>query len=342
MYAEHMSEVVTPEWVDEVIERLSDVGLRARVRHRDGRGDSPPTELLVRLDDREREEIVEVEVRRTVTSNMVGAVQAQMIHRGARKALLVTEYVSPPVAERLRGIGLQFADAAGNMYYSAPGVLIWVVGRRLPHVHQRQSQPNRAFRASGLRVLFGFLADTSLVDQTYRMIAEVAGVSLGSVQAVIKDLEATGYIVERNHGRQLVERERLLDTWAEFYADTLLPKLELGRFRSVSHDWWRTATPLDYGAMWGGETAGALVTGHLRPEVTTVYAPSLPKALLVTQRLSRDVEGDVEIRHRFWKGGLESPRPDVVPAPLIYADLLAVGDSRCAETAELVRARYLV
>lgn len=94
--------------------------------------------------------------------------------------------------------------------------------------------------------------------------------------------------------------------------------------------------------MWGGETAGALVTGHLRPEVTTVYAPALPTEFIVAQRLSRDADGDVEIRHRFWKGNLESPRPDVVPAPLIYADLLAVGDSRCAETAELVRARHLV
>ena len=111
---------------------------------------------------------------------------------------------------------------------------------------------------------------------------------------MIKDLEASGYIVDRSHRRRLVERGRLLDTWAEFYADTLRPKLDLGRFRSSRPDWWRTATPLDYGALWGGETAGALLTGHLRPEVSTVYAPSLPKELMVAQRLSRsavDVDG---------------------------------------------------
>ncbi len=333
-----MPQVVAAELMNEVVERLRDVGLRARVRH----GDDGLPELAVRLGDRDQEELVSVEVRRTVTSNTVGAVQAQMIHRSARKALLVSEYVSPPVAERLREVGLQFADAAGNVYYSAPGVLIWVVGRRPDRTQRRGSQPNRAFRTSGLRILLGVLADSSLVDQTYRVIAKVAGVSLGSVQAVIKDLETAGYVVERNHRRRIIERERLLDTWAEFYADTLRPKLELGRFRSSRPQWWRAATPLTHGAMWGGETAGALLTGHLRPEVTTVYAPALPKELMVAQRLSRDAQGDVEIRHRFWGASLEGPRPDIVPAPLIYADLLAVGDSRCAETAELVRARYLV
>lgn len=333
-----MPHVVAAELMGEVVERFRDVGLRARVRH----GDDGLPELAVRLGDRDHEDIVGVEVRRAVTSKTVGAVQARMTHRGARKALLVSDYVSPPVAERLREVGLQFADAVGNVYYAAPGVLIWVVGRRPDRIQRRRSQPNRAFRTSGLRILLGLLADSSLIDQAYRVIADVAGVSLGSVQAVIKDLETAGYIAERNHRRRLIERERLLDTWAEFYADTLRPKLELGRFRSSQPDWWRAATPPAHGAMWGGETAGALLTGHLRPEVTTVYAPTLPKEFMVAQRLSRDPEGDVEIRHSFWKAGLASPRPDVVPAPLIYADLLAVGDSRCAETAELVRARYLV
>lgn len=333
-----MPHVVAADLMDEVVERFRDVGLRARVRH----GDDGLPQLAVRLGDRDHEDVVGVEVGRTVTSKTVGAVQARMTHRGARKTLLVSDYVSPPVAERLREVGLQFADAVGNVYYAAPGVLIWVVGRRPDRIQRHRSQPNRAFRTSGLRILLGFLSDSSLVDQTYRVIADVAGVSLGSVQAVIKDLQTAGYIAERNHRRRLIERERLLDTWAEFYADTLRPKLELGRFRSPQPDWWRAATPLAHGAMWGGETAGALLTGHLRPEVTTVYAPTLPKELMVARRLSRDAGGDVEIRHSFWKAGLASPRPDVVPAPLIYADLLAVGDSRCAETAELVRARYLV
>ncbi|MGH3731745.1 MAG: type IV toxin-antitoxin system AbiEi family antitoxin, partial [Micromonosporaceae bacterium] len=94
--------------------------------------------------------------------------------------------------------------------------------------------------------------------------------------------------------------------------------------------------------LWGGETAGALLTGHLRPEVTTVYASALPKDLIIQERLTRDPDGDVEIRRRFWRRDLPSPRADVVPAPLVYADLLAVGDSRTAETAELVRGQHLV
>ena len=40
----------------------------------------------------------------------------------------------------------------------------------------------------------------------------------------------------------------------------------------------------------------------------------------------RTTEGDVYVYQKFWKG-------DTMPYPLIYADLVASGDSRCIEAA---------
>jgi Uncharacterized protein conserved in bacteria len=335
-----MSAIAEMELLDEVVERLLEAGLTPRVDAQ-GRSAGDP-DALIRLKVADRELSLPVEIKRSVSAATAGAVQARLAHLGREDALLVTDHVTPSAAERFKDLGQHFADTAGNMYISAPGVLIWVAGRRPDESHRRAQRSSRAFRSSGLRIMLCLLADPALADQTYRAIADAADVSLGSVQAVMKDLVGLGHLAERKHRRQLVERDRLLDTWSEFYAEMLRPKLQIARFRAARSEWWRVATPRDNAALWGGETAGALLTDHLRPEITTLYADALPKEFVIKERLRRDAEGDVEIRRRFWRRDLPSPRLDVVPVPLVYADLLAVGDSRCAETAEIVRAQYLV
>lgn len=329
--------MTTAELLDDVIERLSDAGLRPDLET----APDDTADMMIRLRVADRDLRIPFEVKRAVSATSASAVRAQLARHGRPGALLVTDQVSTPAAERLRGLGVQFADTAGNMYLSAPGVLIWVTGRRREGSHPGPRPPGRAFRASGLKIGLCLLAEPSLVDEPYRTIAAAADVAVGSVQAVVKDLENLGYVAVRKQRRRLVDRARLLTTWAEFYAEMLRPKLAIGRFRSQDPAWWREADAARYGVQWGGETAGALLTGHLRPETTTVYTDTLPKRLLLDERLGRDPDGNVEVRRRFWRRDLPAPRPDVVPAPLVYADLLAVGDARTAETAEMVREQFL-
>lgn len=319
------------ELLGEVVDRLADVGVPARLRDTPGEPD-----LVIRAADGDH--VFAIEVKQAITSASAGAVAAQLARHGAH-ALLFTDYVNAALAERLRDSGVHFADAAGNMYLSAPGLLVWVTGRRPSPDHQVPRRSSRAFSANGLRAAFCLLADPTLAAQPYRNIAEVAGISLGSVQSVMHDLVERGHLAD-GKARRLLRPDRLLDQWAEFYADGLRPKLELGRFRASYAGWWRAVPVRDYAVLWGGETAGALMTGQLRPEITTVYAATVPHQLLIDQRLRRDVDGDVELRHLFWKD-LPAPRSDVVPAPLVYADLLANGDARSLEIAGLVRERYL-
>lgn len=336
-----MSEAPEAELLREVTQRLAEAGLRPRLEPRTERFSDISADTLLRLHIADKDVVTPVQVKRSMTSATVGAIRSQLARDAQKGALLVTEHVSTAVAERLRGLDLHFADAVGNMYFSFPGVLIWVVGRRPAGSPQKERRSHRAFQAKGLRVVFALLAKPDLASQTYRAIADTTAVALGTVQAVVKDLEGSGYLTAADGSRRLRNQGQLLDRWAEFYAAVLRPRLAMGRFRSADAAWWRTARPQNYGALWGGETAGALLTDHLRPEITTVYTRELPKELVIEQRLSRDDSGDVEIRRHFWSRDLPSPRRDVVPAPLVYADLLAVGDSRSAETAEMVRERYL-
>ncbi len=85
---------------------------------------------------------------------------------------------------------------------------------------------------------------------------------------------------------------------------------------------------------------------HLRPEVLTLHASETPARLILDHRL-RNAEPNavaylVEMRKRFWGELPQADAPvNIVPPPLVYADLLATGDGRCIETAELVYDQHL-
>jgi hypothetical protein len=158
------------------------------------------------------------------------------------------------------------------------------------------------------------------------------------VAAVLEGLRELGFIAEVRGKRRLLHRERLIDQWTEAYARQLFPALEIARFSAASSDWWRRADIGRYGAQWGGETAAALLQGYLVPEQAIIYADETPAALLEKHRLRADAS--VILRRRFWNE-VPAPRPDVVPALLIYADLVAAGDARSLESAKQIRDAYL-
>ncbi len=79
------------------------------------------------------------------------------------------------------------------------------------------------------------------------------------------------------------------------------------------------------------------MNSHLRPGKAVVYASTLPRRLIIGHRLRKSgVDGNVEIRERFWN----FPQPSsqlTVPTPLIYADLVASADPRQLEAAAYLR-----
>ena len=54
------------------------------------------------------------------------------------------------------------------------------------------------------------------------------------------------------------------------------------------------------------------------------------------QHLRKHPEGRVELRRKFWKFDHPEHKRRIVPPLLIYADLIAVGDPRTIEAAEMI------
>lgn len=284
-----------------------------------------------------------VEAKRWLTPGTLGHVVTRLRDLG-KNAILVTDYVTPQVAERLKDLGIAFVDVAGNAYLHRPPVMIWVVGRK-PIVARQRFRAGRAFQPTGLKLVFALLCRPDLVNAGFREIATFAGVAHGTVGCVLGDLREMGYLVETGNKRTRVRRLRnagkLLTQWAEAYARTLYPQLLMGRYQTTEPDWWKKLDAGKYKVLLGAEPAAAIATRFLRPGVVTLYAKEAPTRLMLDYRLRKAEEGNIELRRRFWPFDHGWERPTLTPPALIYADLLATGDARCIETAQLVYDRYL-
>ena len=266
-------------------------------------------------------------------------------NRAQPEYLLVLPQVTAAMADNLLKDGVQFIDAAGNAYINQPPVYLFVKGNKAKKIIEAPTTP-RAFKQTGLRVLYALLCVPGLENEPYRTIADKAKVALGMVNWVVKDLQQLGYLLETGSGRnrqlRLLQKEQLLERWVTAYAEQLRPKLVLGRYQGAE-GWWQQAVLNPEEALWGGEVAAAKLTDYLKPQMITIYADrDNPTAVLLQNRLKKDPQGEVELVARFWQPETVAPRGDMVHPLLVYADLMATGNQRNIETARMIYDQHLV
>lgn len=259
--------------------------------------------------------------------------------------IVVLPQVAAHKADQLRQDGIQFIDNAGNGYINQPPVYLFVKGNKTQNIIEVATTP-RAFKQTGLKVLFAMLCNPGLENETYRTIAVKTKVALGMVDWIVKDLNGLGFLLETGTGRnrqlRLLQKERLLERWVTAYAEQLRPKLVLGRYRGAD-GWWQEARLKPQEGLWGGEVAAAKLTNYLKPATVTIYVDrNNPAAVLLPNRLVKDPNGEVELVARFWQPETVAPNGDMVHPLLVYADLMATGNQRNIETARMIYDQHLV
>lgn len=319
--------------LDEALAALRQNGIGAEVEREHANVGRTHADAIIRVNHGGQEILYTAAVKRGLRPELLGTVLHQLEALG-QQALLVADYVTPPLAEELRRRHVAFIDTAGNAYLERPPLLVWIKGQPrkfIGGVHHS----GRAFTASGLQVTFALLCHKEQVHLQYREIAKIAGVALGTVAVVMADLIKLGFVAELGGKRRLLRAPQLLERWVEAYMRTLRPKLLLGRFKTAGLDWWNTVDPLKYGLSMGGEGAAARLTLHLRPGTLTFFGEQVDPHFLLDYQLRTDPHGEVEVLHRFWNFENEEA-PALVPPTLVYADLLAKGNARCLETAKRI------
>ena len=255
--------------------------------------------------------------------------------------VLVAPYLSPNLLRHCRELGLDALDMSGNAVMQSDGNLIMISGEKRTGMASRIK--DRAWTTKGMKVVLALLCDRLLINAGQRPIAQRAGVSLGTAQSTFRDLLERGDIVQRKDSYVFADAARLLDEWAALYPSRLRNQLLVNRYRAEDPAWWRSIDPTSEQCQFGGEVGAALLTGYLKPATVTLYCEqAIPRKWLIDARLRLDPDGEVEVLNMpIPLARTPNLPPSVVHPVLIYADLIATGDSRNIETARMLREQYL-
>ena len=197
---------------------------------------------------------------------------------------------------------------------------------------------------------------------------------MGTVGWVINALKAGQFMNEDSSTgeRRITNYEKLLDRWVSAWPEKLRYKHLLGRFTVKDPHWWKHTNIQKYEACWGGETAAAIYTKHLKPQVATAYVPEEQLSKFIRDsRLSKASEREpadgalVYLYSPFWNTCAQNDLSDhddlelreeatqrrqknretplgLANPVLVYADLIATGDPRNLEAAHLLRDEYII
>ena len=260
--------------------------------------------------------------------------------------VLVVPYVNDRQGEKLREQGIQYLDTAGNAYLcQADGsFLVLVEGQREPLAEQPAQ--HRVFQPAGVQLLYHLLGEPTLLQASYRAMAEQAQVALGSVSILLRGLQQLALLREESGTRRWTDPAQVLRRWVDAYGEVVRPKLPAQRYRwlepGVARQGWQG---LELGAemAWGGEPAAhLLLDGYLLPEYFTLYSTATRGDVMRRLRLVPDPTGPVEVlRPMATTLGPARPQPQAVHPLLAYADLLLTADPRNREVAQMLHEHYL-
>ncbi len=256
--------------------------------------------------------------------------------------VVITEYVTPGLAERLTQLGWNYLDGFGNVWLKAPGLHILVQGKK--PTYKSRSAVQSAFAPQSLFTTLAILVRGNALNQ--RNLAAETGRSLGSTNRTCKALEELGYL---NEDGGIERKATLVERWVESYLAVDWPEQ-----RFISDRWTGADDVLNAqfevlapdpdrdGLRFGGELAAARLDDSLRPVTALLYCPTQDvKNLIKYGRLRSDPNGWIHVRSPLWKPPLVPYLQDlIVPLPLIYADLLALQDPRTTTTAHNLRKQW--
>lgn len=269
-----------------------------------------------------------------------------------RNLFIVAPRVSARSAERLRNLGANFLDANGNAYVRFGSVLIDVRGRTGEIDSSKYALTptgTNLFSTKRAQVMFALISWPDLVNAVLKDVAAVSGVSIGAAQSTLQLMEQASFIVSlgtKRTDRRLQQVDALIDAWVTAYPTGLGAP---GRTKRVEGDFSRATLEAGSDVIdLSGEAAAPWIR---QPETFMIYTRggTLPReAALAGRWTTRTNEPNIFVRNRFWTdpmvafGGAQSQPSGLRIAPplLVYADLMASGDSRQREAADSYRTEH--
>lgn len=274
---------------------------------------------------------------------------AELILHHARSSdtepfVLLADFVPETLGTKLREQGVPFIDTVGNASLQQGGLLIEVSGRRR---RVRAARTSRGFQPTGLRLIHLLLRKPDALNWNYRRLAQEAGMALGAVGPVLKELAERGFSRTDEQGLQrLHHRAELFRRWEVGYLERLRPKLLIDTCRPAA-DVALADLPelirrqhLQEQLQIGGELGAVLVLQTGRPRRATLHLKGDPLAAMLRLRLIPDPEGEITLLRALSLRPGHRERLSPADPLLLHAELVAGDDEQQAQ-AHLVFERFI-
>jgi hypothetical protein len=279
----------------------------------------------------------------------------RLLHRVLQNLIVLAEFVDENAADVLRKGGVNYVDAQGNAYlrHDDPNLLIDVRKSRAAGI--RKAEPGRLVEPGGLKAIHELLTRPGEELPPYRDLAVRAGVALGTVAVVIRELERLGHIVKTGpEKRRIARRTDLIELFVRGYALKLRPACVIGRFRNQNTNAEGLAGGLDLAlfgvphALTGGVAAG-FYTNHLVADTVELFLQrNAVDGLIAKEKMLRDDQGGNVLLLDYFGPTLQDETAthrlglNLATPLLVYAELLQDGRPREVETAEMILNTYLM
>lgn len=268
--------------------------------------------------------------------------------RDKENYILIARYIPEPIKVHFKEMGINYLESAGNCCINAPGLFVYISDQKVTPV--RDGIAGKLWKRTGLKFLLAVIEQPELLNKPYREIAEAAGIAIGNIGQLLHDLQSEEYLNESAGKMQLINKENLINRWAGMYGAIMKGRLKGGSYRflnAADADAWEHLP--DKGVYWGGEPGGALLTGHLTPQIFTMYIDFENNDVLRKHRIVPYDKGNILVLDKFWgalppsvkRGGTKAVS-HAAPALLVYADLSNSFDSRNHEVAARIKKNYLL
>ena len=258
--------------------------------------------------------------------------------------LVASKYITPKAKGALKARNINYIDSFGNAFINLDNLKLYVEKNNGKPVHNQYSE---VFTQSGGQILFHLLQNPELINATYRHLAEISKVSLGSVSKTINGLLNEDFAVkwDKEKKYQLVRMEELLEKWIDVLNQKILPVYKLGNYNFSKNRFEIIESNPEFETRWSGESGAAMLTDYLIPEKYSLFTNRPKQDLIKKYRLLPQEDGEISVYHPFWKLGScghDYKDSNVVAHPLlIYAELIYSGNDRNIETAKIIFDEYI-
>ena len=141
-------------------------------------------------------------------------------NRRLQNFLLVAEKLYPKVKKELRENHINYLEGNGNVFIKKDNIFLYIDANKT--IKTQKEKRNRAFTKTGLKVVFHFLLDPQLINQTQRDIADITNVALGNIPLIMNGLLENNFILKLNKNEYVINNyEELLNKWIAELDQTL-------------------------------------------------------------------------------------------------------------------------